>query len=325
VPGGYGNSALGSVSYAAGEGAAAIHTGAVVWSTPEDPFTSTANYQFLVDAPGGLGVNTNAPQSQLHVVDTQNGDGSFLSRHVATFENDAVGNSPDVLALQVSGESNPDGTVNFVTFFDSGGAIAAIEGNGSGGVTYKTSGADFAEYLPLALPGLEVEPGAILGLVDGALSSDTGNAERVLVVSGSPAFVGNAAEAEGNEGMALVAFLGQVEARARGPVAAGDVLVASGRNDGTAVAVAPADLNPAMASQIVGRALESKPGGGTGLVLTLVGLPTDDLWAARLAAVEAQLAESKRDAAAGTVPWWAMGLLVVGLYVFDRGILRRAS
>ena len=61
----------------------------------------------------------------------------------------ATRHSPDVLAL-VTGAANPGGSVNYVTFFDSSGAIAAIEGNGAGGVAYVTSGADFAEYLPLS-------------------------------------------------------------------------------------------------------------------------------------------------------------------------------
>ena len=141
-------------------------------------------------------------------------------------------------------------------------------------------------------------PGAVLGLNGDSLTLDTGDAQRVMVVSSAAGFIGNAREAEGNDNMALVAFMGQVPVRVRGTVAAGDLLVASGRNDGTAIAIAPGELTPDMATQIVGQALQSNHVGGTTLITALVGQPTDAFWAAalgetqsRLDDVEARLAE----------------------------------
>jgi hypothetical protein len=55
VPGGYQNLASGSNSFAAGEEAQAVHSGAFVWSDGEGtPFVSTANNQFSVRANGGV-------------------------------------------------------------------------------------------------------------------------------------------------------------------------------------------------------------------------------------------------------------------------------
>jgi hypothetical protein len=93
--------------------------------------------------------------------------------------------------------------------------------------------------------------------------------------------------------MALVAFMGQVPVQVRGPVQAGDLLVASGLHDGTAVAVSPANLSPALANQIIGQALESSRDSGVSLINTLVGGPSDAFWAARLSSTETELAELK--------------------------------
>lgn len=291
VPGGQLNTAAGDNSFAMGTEAYANHEGTFVWSDSSfraQDFQSSAAHQFLIDAEGGVGITTNAPQSQLHVADNQNGTATNLSAHIATIENESTDTSPDVLAL-VTGAINPASSVNYITFFDSSGAMAAIEGNGSGGVTYKTSGADFAEYLPKQNRDDDLQPGDVVGLMADGVGRQTAVSTRVLVVSSAAGFVGNASEADNQEHMVLVAFMGQVPVRARGPVQAGDLLVASGLNDGTAVAIAPAELSPALANQIVGQALEKSDTEGESLVNTLVGLPTDAFWAARLRDTQAQL------------------------------------
>ncbi len=64
VPGGSGNIAQGQFSFAAGNRAEALHSGTFVWSDSSqfgsfDSFVSTGDYQFLVRAVGGVGINTN--------------------------------------------------------------------------------------------------------------------------------------------------------------------------------------------------------------------------------------------------------------------------
>lgn len=71
VPGGENNIAAGKWSFAAGINAKAAHAGTFVWSdsTGENSsaFSSTASDQFLISAGGGVGINTNSPQSALQV------------------------------------------------------------------------------------------------------------------------------------------------------------------------------------------------------------------------------------------------------------------
>jgi hypothetical protein len=146
---GRGTTASGDFSLAAGRLAQAVHGGTFAWADGEFAnFTSTGDDQFLVRAAGGVGLGTNAPLSQLHVAKAANGSAT-LANHVVLVENTstATSNGPDVLTLKTCAAS-PDGATNFVTFFDRDDtAVGAIEGNGSGGVVYKTSGGDFAEML----------------------------------------------------------------------------------------------------------------------------------------------------------------------------------
>jgi hypothetical protein len=71
VPGGANNTAAGTSSFASGQYAQANHNGSFVWSdstaTAGVPFASTGTNQFLINASGGVGMGTNAPQAQLDV------------------------------------------------------------------------------------------------------------------------------------------------------------------------------------------------------------------------------------------------------------------
>lgn len=82
VPGGESNTASGTTSFAAGRFAQANHSGCFVWSDASGGFfTSTANDQFLIEAAGGVGINTNAPDVPLHIEggsDVSLGGGGYL-------------------------------------------------------------------------------------------------------------------------------------------------------------------------------------------------------------------------------------------------------
>ncbi len=67
VPGGTENTASGVASFAAGKSAKALHKGTFVWSSGAD-VTSTGVDQFLISAPGGVGIGTTSPTAQLEVV-----------------------------------------------------------------------------------------------------------------------------------------------------------------------------------------------------------------------------------------------------------------
>ncbi|MCX8157209.1 MAG: tail fiber domain-containing protein [Verrucomicrobiae bacterium] len=76
IPGGAGNVAAGANSLAAGSGAQALHSGALVWADTSSgmAFTSSAPNQVLFRAAGGVGIGTNAPQTALHVAGTVQAD-----------------------------------------------------------------------------------------------------------------------------------------------------------------------------------------------------------------------------------------------------------
>ena len=68
VPGGTGNQAAGDYSFAAGNGAYALHSGCFVWCDSNvHGIQSSSSNQFLIQATGGVGIGTNAPAGQLHV------------------------------------------------------------------------------------------------------------------------------------------------------------------------------------------------------------------------------------------------------------------
>ena len=61
VPGGRANRAAGDNSFAAGHFARADHNGTFVWADETDTFSSTGANQFLIQASGGVGINSNTP------------------------------------------------------------------------------------------------------------------------------------------------------------------------------------------------------------------------------------------------------------------------
>ncbi|MDQ7029822.1 MAG: hypothetical protein Q9O62_08615 [Ardenticatenia bacterium] len=311
VPGGGSNTAGGDYSFAAGRRAKVRDAattgdndgdeGTFIWADTQDiDFTSTGPNQFLIRASGGVGIGTNSPQNQLHVVESIDAIGT-PENHVVQIENPADSTNADVLALRIGlTTGNPTGANNFITFFKGDGpdadtnpdSVGAIEGNGSGGVVLAGPGSDYAEWLPKANPAEALEPGDIVGLFPNGVSRRTDGALRVMVVSGEAIVAGNAPMDEKvRENYALVAFVGQVWVRVRGPVRVGDYILPSGKEDGTGIAVAPQELRPELLAQVVGRVWElgEEQGDGVRRVRVAVGLPDAGGMAALLLAQEQRI------------------------------------
>jgi hypothetical protein len=66
---GYSNTVVGNYGFAGGRSASAGHDGTFVWGGSGGPslFASTAPDQFLIRAPGGVGIGTNSPQAPLDI------------------------------------------------------------------------------------------------------------------------------------------------------------------------------------------------------------------------------------------------------------------
>lgn len=315
VPGGRKNLAAGTKSFAAGMKAKARHDNTFVWNDAhvdgEEPtaFDSTAPGQFLVHADGGVGIGTNEPRSPLHVntdafeLPIGEEQNYTLENYLVSFED--TNNLRNTLALktgQAEGEIRSD--VNFVTFFTANEQpVGSIEGSGGAGVRLKSGGADYAERLPVRDGEVSLEAGEVVGVHAGKLSKATASADRAMVISEQPVVLGNAPpETDGGESDAEpVAFVGQVPTRVRGRVETGDLVVASGENDGTAIAVAPEEWRPDEHGPLVGRAWEDDDAEGVTKVTVAVGLDESDVLAERVArqgrTLEEQVATIEEQAA----------------------------
>ena len=281
--------------------------GTFVWAgSGSGSFVSTGSHQFLIRARNGVGIGTNAPLAQLHVVGDVLGSAFDLGSYAAIIENsNTAPQGPEVLALK-TGQTNPTNTANFITFFDGDDdALGRIEGNGSGGVQFISGGADFAEWLPKRDPDEVIGPGDVIGWHPDGISLDTQGALRVMAVSTAPIVVGNSPGEDERQDWAQVGFIGQVPVRVLGAVHAGDWIIASGHEDGTGVAVAPASIRVADLHRVIGQALESIDTEGDHQVNVAIGLGAHaaigqtlaQLWAensrlqARLERVEQQQTE----------------------------------
>ena len=215
-----------------------------------------------------VGIGTTTPNWKLDVVE------NLSVGHTGRIYNENTDGSAGVLKLRV-GAATPGTNNEFIRFErGNGNEVGDIVGNGVGGVTYRSLGADFAEYLPLREPGEQVEAGDIVGLFGGAVSRTTLGTDRVRVISSAPALLGNTPSEDQIENYRKVAFIGQVSVKVRGAVQAGDYVIPSGLNDGIGVAVAPEKLLPAQYSQIVGVASGSSTEESVKLVVIEVGLHT---------------------------------------------------
>lgn len=220
-----------------------------------------------------------------------------LIENRADDESGADETSANVLALQGGPTNKSPGTaVNYISFYHGGGgSVGAIQGNGANndteGIELKTSGSDYAEELPVA-EGASVPEGTdLVGVRGGQIGLDTEGADRVMIASRAPAVRGNATTADttDDDRRVAVAFIGQVPARVRGAVEVGDLIVPSGKDDGTARAVSPADYRRSTHGLIAGQAWSAKPSEEIGEVTVAVGLGRSGAVAKRLQAQQSQI------------------------------------
>ncbi|NDC83414.1 hypothetical protein EB093_07130 [bacterium] len=213
------------------------------------------------------------PQAPLHVVGGKASNGAYLANHVAAIESTA-GSNGDCLGIQFSTSNAIGNTHHFITFYgsDNTNYLGAIQGNTGGtGVRFLSRGADYAEYLEKAIPTESIQIGDVVGVINGKVSLDTSKAQVVMARSYAATVAGNQPNVKMMDRFELIAFFGQVKVKVVGGVRSGDYLIASGRNDGTAVAVSPDALGADQVSKIVGTAWESSDDQSVKLIHTAVG------------------------------------------------------
>ena len=222
--------------------------------------------------------------------------------YVATIE---ATNSLDTSGLAVflnnQAAGNFDDYIGFITRNRAGdanhfaGSIRGVSGGTENGVQLVSNAADFAEFLARANPDESIEAGDVVGVVNGKISRNLAGAHSIQVVSSAPIVVGNMPERDKEHLYEPVAFVGQVPVKVVGKVQTGDYIVASGKNDGTAIAVPEDMMTPEQFRMVVGRAWASSNQEGGKLINTAIGLASSGAYAymkkqdQRIASLEQQL------------------------------------
>ena len=140
------------------------------------------------------------------------------------------------------------------------------------GTVYGSKGADYAEYLPKVYPTEQFIKGEVVGVYNGKISKNTTRADQILAITSQPMVLGNMQDEAIIDDFEQVAFLGQIPVFVDGPVHSGDYIIASGRNDGMAIAVSREDMTAEMLSEVLGTAWDAHEGEGVTLINTSIGL-----------------------------------------------------
>ncbi len=222
---------------------------------------------------GSLTVNNNLSLDGLTV------SGSS-GNHIALFQNSASGGA-DGIAIQIdTPQLNSDN--RFVTFYGQGDHVAGkIEsynapGVAQGGVVYGSTGADYAEWLEKENPNETYKVGEVVGVKAGKISYVTEGADHVLTISMAPIVLGNMPDELRKKDFEKVGFMGQVPALVKGKVNEGDYIIASGQNDGYAVAIAPENIGLEHLKRVIGKAWSSSQNDGINLINVSVGLKSHE-------------------------------------------------
>ena len=142
----------------------------------------------------------------------------------------------------------------------------------SGGVTYGSQGADYAEYLPKLHSTEQFMGGEIVGVHGGRISKVTTGADQILAISTKPVVLGNQPDEAEQDNFEKVGFLGQVPVFVQGPVELGDYIIPSGKNDGIGIAIGKDELTAEILPLIFGKAWSSSPLETTVVINTSIGL-----------------------------------------------------
>lgn len=134
----------------------------------------------------------------------------------------------------------------------------------------------------------------VVGVHGGKISKATDGASQVMVISFKPVILGNMPDQDRKHLYEKVAFMGQTVVKIRGAFQKGDLILPSGHNDGTAIAVSPLNIAPGQWEQVLGVAWDQGGklfGGRLGLANIAVGLSSTQM--ARAMQAELQRSDAR--------------------------------
>lgn len=161
------------------------------------------------------------------------------------------------------------------------------------GVSFKTGGADYAEWLPKYNLKETFYPGEIVGVFGGYISKNTKNADHIMVISTNPIVLGNTPKNNNTNGFEKVAFLGQVPVRIIGNVGIGDYILPSGKNDGIGIAQSINKMSSEDYKHIIGVAWEASESTSANMINVAIGINTNDI-SAKVAENEKEINQLKQ-------------------------------
>jgi hypothetical protein len=167
--------------------------------------------------------------------------------HMDADGNVGIGTTSPTSTLHVVGDSNFTETIFY------GGNLTGY-------------GADYAEMFEKLDPSERIEPGDIVAIVEGKITTSLADASLYMVVTDSAALIGNA-----GKGSVPIAFVGQVKTKVSGKVREGDYILASGSSAGYAKPKRDVSFEE-FKSKVVGIALESKESIGIKRINVAVGV-----------------------------------------------------
>lgn len=145
------------------------------------------------------------------------------------------------------------------------------------GVAYESGAGDYAEWLERAKGEPDMRYGDIVAVNGGKISLNTTHGSHYMIVSQRPIVLGNAPQANKKAFYEKVAFMGQVPVKVVGKVDVGDYIIPSGNNDGTGIAVKPAQMMISDFAKVVGVAWQAAKDAPLNYVNVGVGLNNNDL------------------------------------------------
>ncbi len=224
---------------------------AIVEQGKGDLFTasSSSNMPFVIKNDGSVGIGTSNPDTKLEVIASKDATVS------AIIANTSGNSDADVLALKI-GSANPGADNKFLAFINGNGAVVgSISGNGTNGVTYQTTGIDFAEYFQKYDPTETFQPSDLVCLSNGkATKCSSSNSDMIGIVSDQAGFVGGSNH-QNDTNYILVGLIGQLNVKVstqNGTINPNDPLTSSSLTGVTQKAT--------QSGRIVGRALSGFDG-----------------------------------------------------------------